>query len=340
MPSAEGHRRRLVVLQSFPAPHEQTTPYHVLLFDSFPDRIDARYFTWRRALLEDFDVFHLHWPEVKVRGSTSMRAAVRTALFLALLVRIRLTRRALVRTLHDRVPHERPNFLQRWVICLSERWTTLWIVLNDGDRPPTDAPWVRSRIGDYRSWFPDEHVAAVPGRLVHFGMIRRYKGTGDLLAAFEQVDDPSLALRIVGLVAEDDLRAQLTEASRRDARISFVDEFVSDATLAHEVRSAELVVLPFSKITNSSTLLVALSLGRPVLAPETPLIDEVAAEVGPGWVMTFRSALGPTDLTTALATVRSDPDRPPPDLSLRSWSLVGEEHAAAFESAVRGIRST
>lgn len=340
MSSAEGSGRRLVVLQSFPAPHAQTTPYHVLLFDSFPDRIDARHFTWRRALVEDFDVFHLHWPEVKVRGATWFRATARTLLFLALLLRIRLTRRALVRTLHDRMPHERPNLVQRWVIALSERWTSLWIVLNDEDRPPHGAPWVRSRIGDYRTWFPDEEGEVVPGRLLHFGMIRRYKGTGDLVAAFEQTEDASLSLRIVGLVTEDDLRTELQAAVRRDDRISVVDEFVDDGDLAREVRAAELVVLPFSRITNSSTLLVALSLGRPVLAPTTPLITEVAAEVGPGWVTTFRPPLRPTDLTSALGTVRADPDRPDADLSLRSWSTVGEEHAAAYEGAVDVARTT
>lgn len=328
----------LVVLESFPAPHERTTPYHLLLFDSFPDRIDARYFTWRRALLEDFDVLHLHWPEVKVRGTTWFRSTVRTVLFLVLLFRIRCTRRALVRTLHDRTPHERPNAVQRAVIWLSERWTTSWIVLNGEDRPPTSAPWVRSRIGPYDTWFPQEAVEAVPGRLVHFGMVRRYKGITDLLRAFGEVEDASVTLRIVGSADDGDLATELREATERDPRITFRDEFVSDEDLALEVGRGELVVLPFSRITNSSSVLVALSLGRPVLAPDLPLIAEVSEEVGPGWVLRYSGQLSGEDLTGALERVRADSDRPAPDLSSRSWSTIGEDHAAAFEEAIRLVR--
>lgn len=333
--STGGSGHRLVVQESFPAPHGETTPYHLLLFESFPDRIDARHFTWRRALLEDFDVFHLHWPEVKVRGTTWWRTCIRTTLFLCLLLRIRSTKRALVRTLHDRVPHERPNVVQRAVIGLSERWTTLWITLNDEDRPPFDAPVRRSRIGDYTTWFPAGRPMPQPGRLLHFGLVRRYKGTTDLVAAFRATGDPGLSLRIVGSIQEPDLASELRRAAAGDPRITIVDEFVSDEALAEEVRRSELVVLPFHAITNSSTVLVALSLGRPVLAPAIALIAEVAAEVGPGWVQVFEPPLSPADLTGAIEQVRATAQRPPPDLSRRAWTMVGEEHAAAFEAAAR-----
>lgn len=331
MPTDSG---RLVVLESYPAPHDRTTAYHVLLFDSLPDRIDARHFTWRRALLGDFDVFHLHWPEVKVRGATRLRTAIRTLLFTLLLVRIRVTGRALVRTLHDRTPHERAALVQRLVIRLSERWTTLWILLNDQDRPPVDAPTVRSRIGDYTSWFDADEVRPIAGRLLHFGLIRRYKGSSELLRAFEATDDPSLSLRVVGRAEEADLAEELAAAAHRDPRVSFRNEFVTDDELAREIRRSELVVLPFRHITNSSTLLVALSLDRPVLAPELALIAEVGEEVGPGWVSTYRGALTAADLVGAVEATRAAAGRPRPDLSTRSWSVVGEEHAAAFEEAV------
>lgn len=327
------HTDRVVVLESFGPPHERTNPYSIRLVESFPPRVEMRYFTWRRALLEPFDVFHLHWPEVKVRGTSGPRSLLRGTLFLLLLLRVRLTRRGLVRTLHDSIPHEAPNALQRWVIGLSERWTTLWIVLNDDTPAPPGAVTRRSRIGHFGDWFEPGGTTAVPGRLLHFGLVRRYKGIDTLLREFERIRDPSLSLRIVGLVHEDDLADEMERVSERDPRVTVENAFVSDERLCTEILSSELVVLPFSRITNSSSLLVALSLGRPVLAPEAPSIVEVADEVGDGWVQLYEGELTAAHVLDALDAVRAFDDDARPDLTSRSWTTIGEEHAEAFELA-------
>lgn len=67
--------------------------------------------------------------------------------------------------------------------------------------------------------------------------------------------------------------------------------YVDDPTLAREVSSAELVVLPYRDMHNSGTLLLALSLARPVLVPRTPNNVAVAAEVGPGWIFMYDGEL-------------------------------------------------
>ncbi len=95
--------RPLVVLQSFPAPRETTNPYIVMLAESLASHpgVELRAFTWRDALFSRYDVFHAHWPEVHVTGRTRLRTAVFQLLFAALLLRLRLLRTPLVRTLHN-----------------------------------------------------------------------------------------------------------------------------------------------------------------------------------------------------------------------------------------------
>jgi beta-1,4-mannosyltransferase len=326
--------RPVEVLESFGPPHERTNPYSVQLFAAFPDRVHAHHFSWRSALKGDYEVFHLHWPEVKVRGTTPLRSFVRGTLFLLLLVRIRLGRRALVRTLHDLTPHEAPNRLQRWVIGLSERWTTLWITLNRSTRPPTTAPERFAPIGNFVGWFPPtSEVTPVRGRLLHFGLVRRYKGVETLIDEFRTIDDRGLELRVVGAIHEPMLAQQIARASETDARITAVDAYVSDEQLRDEILASELVVLPFAQITNSSSLLVALSLGRPVLAPAAPSILEVAQEVGDGWVHIYEGELQADHITAAIRAVRAAVGAGAPDLSARDWTIIGELHADAFAEA-------
>jgi beta-1,4-mannosyltransferase len=287
-----------------------------------------------------FDVFHVHWPDVLVRGRTPMRGSARSLLYLLVLVRLRLQRKALVRTLHDLAPYDPLPPIQRWVIRLSDRWTTLWITLTDLTPPPRPAPTIAAPIGHYRDWFARiPRTAPAPGRIVHFGLIRRYKGIESLLSAFAGLNDDQSTLRIVGYPQDRETAVAIEEACHADFRVSVVSEYVPDDQLVREVTESELVVLPFDRLTNSSSLILALSLDRPVLVPSTPITEEVADEVGPGWVLTYRGGLEAHTIAQALETAGQSRDRPPPDLSRREWDVAGAQHAVAFARAVTIART-
>ena len=324
-----------MVLESFGPPHPLTNPYLMLLFSSFVPPVHAMYFTWRRVLFGRYDVFHLHWPEVLLLGRSRPRTALRCLLFAVLLLRIRLTRRALVRTLHEPTPHERPSFTKRQLISLSTRWTTLWITLNEVTLPPSDAPAVLAPIGHYRGWLSAPASGdAVPGRLLYFGRIRRYKGLDSLVPAFSALSDPSATLHLVGLPADDALAEEVRAAAEADPRITALTSYVSDDVLVKEIRESELVVLPFSRITNSSSVILALTLDRPVLVPALPLTEQLADEIGSEWVLTYPNELDGEVLAAGLTAARAPRVQAKPDLSHREWVAIGEAHLAAFRSAV------
>jgi beta-1,4-mannosyltransferase len=327
----DDNRPRLVVLESFGPPHGRNNPYFLLLFDAFPASIDARYFSWRFALTGSYDVFHLHWPEVMIDGRTRSRSVVRLWLFVLLLLRLRVQRKPLVRTLHNTAPHEAVSGIRARVIAWADRATTVWITLSDRIEPLTDAPTVVAVHGHFRDWFGDAPAAApVAGRLVFVGRIRRYKGVDRLLAAFGALTDAGASLHVVGKTEDAALAADLRDAMAADARLTVLDDFVPDEVMARELLESELVVLPFVEMTNSSSMILALSLDRPVLVPRLPVTEELAAEVGSGWVLIYEGDLDAAALAAALTSVRG-PDRAPrPDLSARDWPPIGERHAAAF----------
>jgi beta-1,4-mannosyltransferase len=330
---------RLVVLESFPEPRPTTNPYLVQLMRSLPADVDVMTFTWRRALTASYDLFHVHWPENLPRGTTRVRTAARQALTAILLLRLAVRRTPMVRTLHNTGPHEPGGRLERALLRWFDRRTTVWIRLTPSTVPPSKAPVVTIPHGHYRDWFADLPLApAEPGRVLYFGIVRPYKGVEDLLDAFGEVSDDAARLRLVGRTTQDSVRDRVECDVRADPRISARLEYVADEDLADEVSRAALVVLPYRRLHNSGAALLALSLGRPVLLPAGSTAEELAAEVGPGWIETFTPPLTGVALAAALAHVHDPRRAPAPDLSRREWPAGGQAHAAAFRTAVAHAR--
>jgi beta-1,4-mannosyltransferase len=327
------------VLQSFPQPRPTTNPYLTQLARALPPPVEVRCFSWRAALAGRYDVLHVHWPENLLRSPRRSRALARRAAVALLLVVLRARRVAVVRTVHNLEPHEPPSAVERALLGALDRATTLRVRLNAAT-PVTDP--TRSRTiphGHYRDWYAAQPVpASIPGRLVSIGLIRPYKGVEALTEAFTRLTDdevPGLTLHVVGRPTTAALRDHVLSAAAGDPRITPVLDHVADDVLAAEVGQAELVVLPYTHLHNSGALLLALSLGRPVLVPAGATTAALAEEVGPGWVHTYDGPFDARVLAGALERVRSGPRAPRPDLSGRDWPAVGRLHAAAYAEAVR-----
>ncbi len=326
----------LRVMQSFSALRDTTNPYLKQLFTAVSGGVEPSTFSWSAALGGRFDVLHIHWPEVLIQGSNSRKTWLRRGAFLLLLLRIRFSHRALVRTLHNLAPHENQGRIDRYLLTLCDRYTTLWIKLVPSTPTPahSHSPVRVIPHGDYRDWFAGLTVPEpIPGRLIFFGLIRAYKGVDDILRAFATLVDDSLSLRIVGGVKDLELAAQVTSSSQADPRITARLEYVTDADLAAEIGASELVTLPYRDMHNSGSALLALSLNRPILVPANEVTVDLAAEVGRTWVQTYSGALTANVVREALTAVRGGLPQTP-DLSGRSWDIVGAAHIEAYQAAV------
>jgi glycosyltransferase involved in cell wall biosynthesis len=334
---------KLTVLQSFPDPRPTTNPYLVLLGRSLSNlpATTVINFSWRRALLARYDVFHVHWPEILVDGRSPFKKTIRQALAVALVARLRITKTPIVRTVHNvEVPQgisRREVFLLRMI----DRQTTMRIRLNDETRLPKQALHTTIPHGDYRSWFSAAPVAAVvPGQLAYVGLIRRYKGVDGLVRAFrgtEQLLD-GLSLHLAGNPSTKELAASITDLARPDPRITLKLAFISDEELVGIVTSSELVVLPYRFMHNSGGTLMALSLGRPVLVPDNSVNRKLREEVGPGWVFTYEGDLTAEQLAHTVLEVRKSKSRTAPDFSRRNWDDAARAHAQAYRLALAALR--
>jgi beta-1,4-mannosyltransferase len=325
------------VLQSVRGPSRTTNPFVVQLVEAVTAAgAEVHWFTWRRGLLGRYDVLHVHWPEVMLRRDGWLARLAARARFGLLLVRLTATRTPVVRTLHNVAPHEPGDRVERLLLRWCDQRTAYWVLLNPYTLLPRPGSCTVIPHGHYAAWYAGHRIGSpVPGRVLTFGRLRPFKGTEALLAAFAGTEDPDASLRVVGRPAGPGMRELVEAGAAADARVTARLDYVDDAALAAEIGAAQLVVLPYRQLHNSGALLLALSLGRPVLVPAGPSTDDLAAEVGPGWLHRYDGELAAETLAKAMAATRQLPAAPP-DLSRRDWALIGERYVAVYRLVTAG----
>lgn len=328
--------RPVRVLESFGAPRETTNPYICQLarsLDAQP-QCELLLFSFRTAIFGNYDVFHIHWPEVVYTGHSPLKSIVRETLTAMIAARIAITRKGLVRTWHNIAPHSDMNWRQRMLNRWLDHLTTGNIRLNEITEPASSAPTTTILHGHYRDWFaPYTAAAKIPGRVAFFGLIRQYKGVESLIGAFEKLQRPELSLTISGQPSTPELMESLIQLGSDNPNIEFTFAFLGDAQLVHTVTQAELVVLPYRFMHNSGAALTALSLNRPVVVPDTEVNRRLSAEVGPGWVYCFAGTMDAAVLESALSEHRANPPQHLPDLKARAWDQAGADHVRVLASA-------
>lgn len=330
----------LIVLNNVPPPKPTTNPYSIMLIEAIRSQPDIELldFSWRAALWRRYHVFHAHWPESLMGGRRPMRE-VRQLLFLLLVIRLRVSRVAIVRTQHNVGMPSGLTMVEGWLLTRFERMTTLSIRLNTHTPLPKTMPDVVIPHGHYRDWYADfPRRPSVAGRIVYFGMIRRYKGVELLVRAFRStrdlpLDDSAFSLIVAGRPSGPEIAEELVRLTDGDSRIALRLGFLDPADLVGLATSAELIVLPYRLMHNSGAILTALSLGRPVLAPDSAVTRDLSREVGPGWITLFSGELTAADLVEGLARARAISSGSEPNLDNRRWDDAGRAHADAFGRA-------
>ncbi len=335
MTPRQKERTSIVVLEAT-RPPDGTTRYIDQVVTFADSDIVFKYLSLRTLLSRRLDVVHFHWPEVLLRGSNFAVRTLRLGAFVALIVLLRIRRVAVVRTLHNLKPHEQGSRIEARLLSVLDGMTTLFVTINS----VTVAPGASVHIphGHYRDRFAGfQRAEVVPGRVVHAGLVRPYKGIEGLVEVAAGLAPEGVELRIVGKPTAE-LRRVIGEAVAAHSNISARLEFVSDADLVSEITSAELVCLPYSEMHNSGMVLVALSLDRPVLVPETGTTNALAREVGEGWVNRFADGLTEQALLDALRQARLTLPDSHPNLQNRDWQAVGRMYSSAFRRALAARR--
>jgi glycosyltransferase involved in cell wall biosynthesis len=147
-------------------------------------------------------------------------------------------------------------------------------------------------------------IAADRTALVFTGRIVPYKGLPELLEAIGRLPAgvrSRLAVRIAGDPSPASQRAELEAAAARipGLDLSFTWGRISDEAYATHLAAADAAVFPFRAITNSGSVITALSAGTPVLVAGHPTLAGLPVPAS----LAYDPADGIEALTAALHTV-------------------------------------
>ena len=261
---------------------------------------------------ERVDVVHLHaLPSLEA----SWRELARFGLFHSRLAGLRRRGIATVRTVHDLHNHD----ASLWRLEVrTNRWLARQIdgliVHGESARARVARTWgtrtapihvvphghyidaYPNAVGkaEARAWLgipPDAFV------FLSLGFIRPYKGIEQMIHAFRGLADPGARLVVAGLPATAATERTVRGAIAGDPRITFAPQLVNDADVQRYLNASDVFVLPYKRVFTSGAAMLAMSFGRPCIAPAaTPLVDML----GPDGAIYFDAA-APDGLTAAMA---------------------------------------
>ncbi|MFP4135051.1 MAG: glycosyltransferase [Halothece sp.] len=115
---------------------------------------------------------------------------------------------------------------------------------------------------------------------LNFGMLRPYKGVDKLLEVWEQnqkqLQEDTLV--IAGKAGDDAYGDKLQAKASQLPRVFLHNSFIEDDLIHVYFSVADFVVCPFQKILTSGSLILAMSFGKPIIAPRFPTIAETVGK--------------------------------------------------------------
>jgi len=297
-----------------------------------------------------YAIIHLHWAELQIQANSRRGRLIRCASFLAALALAKLQGIRVVYTVHNLAQHEgRHERLNRLAHAALFAWADALHVHDASvaealrrQTGRTRGVWVIPH-GSYVGCYPDAVAPAEARRQLGLGAgdfvylalggLRPYKGIEELIEAFSTLPGADARLLIAGHPHEPAYAAELRRLVAGERRILAHLQHVPDEQLQLYMRAADVCVFPYRRVTTSGAAILALSFGRPILAPALgPFPELVRASAG----LTY-DAGDPGGLRSALAAAQSL-DREAAGRAIAAyleqiaWPKIGAQHAAMYRS--------
>lgn len=118
--------------------------------------------------------------------------------------------------------------------------------------------------------------------MLHFGMIRQYKGISLLIKAFNMLPDEIANNSYITIIGEDwgddpELLPALDESPYRN-RIIYQPEFLPDELVPKYFNAADVVVLPYLRSCGSGVVNIAVAQGKYIITSELDIMKETLKE--------------------------------------------------------------
>jgi glycosyltransferase involved in cell wall biosynthesis len=172
-----------------------------------------------------------------------------------------------------------------------------------------------------------------------FGTIRPDKALGTLLDAFRALPNPRAALVVAGRVEDVEGLRLLETAAREDPRIKPLPGFVPDAQVRELFDAADASVLARGEEWTSGSVVLALSLGVPVVCARLAAHEELL-DGGAAWLFdpevrdSLRTALADAAASSSSELNVHRLNAATAARRLPTWEVIAEQLAAVMREAI------
>lgn len=299
---------------------KDANPYQDLLYDSMPEtaqihylQLISRFLVIKLLLffpqllfyrLKGYKVFHLHWlyfltfsHKISLIDTIFKRFAIAYCFIWALY--IKLLGYKFVWTIHNVVPHEKHTAndeLITRILCniANEKIVHSADTLHQLEKINADIKNTHIvPMGSYVGLYPNNttkkeaqerlHIDPQKTTFLFFGLIRKYKGVEQLLEVFQRVHKkfPATQLIIAGSCNNAGLKKLIIKAQQENNTSIFtILHRIPSNEVQYYFSAADIAIFPFKKVTTSSSVVLALSFGKPVVYPKIGNMKDLPDPIG------------------------------------------------------------
>lgn len=252
---------------------------------------------WLVRNLRRVDYVHIHWPSFLYDSPSLPMSLRRFAIFLLLIFLCRVRGAQLIWTVHNLLPHKPSTIpiLDRFARWLLVKSCAKFLI--HGRSAKTEAlrayPAMKGRTllvehGNWTEYYPNSiNRSSARKRLdlteaefvfLFVGLCAPYKNVVGLVEALNQLRAPA-TLVIAGAFQTPGYELIVRAATQRSRqKIHIHSGYIPDEELQVYLNASDVVVAPYLDVLTSGTAMLALSFGRPVIAPAMGFLKDVIVD--------------------------------------------------------------
>lgn len=255
--------------------------------------------------LKHYNIFHLHWiypfglPTENKLLKNFLSRAFFSIYFRFILKLIKTLNFKLIWTVHEVIPIENEFLNGYWTRRLLAKFCDAKIVHAKSSIREMQKLGLNLKnthinpIGNYIGVYKNEVTRDIARKyfnfnnkdfiLLFFGVIKPYKGVENLLETFKQLAKKrkKVKLLVAGNCNDKDLKKKLNNYQKEfNEDIKIYPEFIKNDELQYFFNCTDITIFPFNEITTSSSVILALSFGKPVICPGIGNLKDLPKNVG------------------------------------------------------------
>jgi len=282
--------------------YSEGNPYQKTLADSLTKEGAYIYFSSTFSLLSILnqkpDILHIHWHHPFLISRSREKTVFKSAIFTGKLLLLKLFGMKIVWTVHNIVSHERKfSSLELFFSKILIKLCNKLIVHCPSAKEEVMKVYGVSNSsiaviphGNYIQIYKNEISKAQARKqlqlsteviaFLYFGQIRPYKGVPELIEAFKKLNYPQAKLLIAGKPLNNEVANAVMRRCIGVKHIRTIFKFIPDDEIQIYMNAADIIVLPYRDILTSGAVILAMSFGKPVIAPAIGCIPDVLDSEG------------------------------------------------------------